>query len=106
MGELVGREASRRLGVPFGIVDLSLAPTPAAGDCVARILEAMGLERTGTPGTTAALALLNDAVKKGGAMASSSRRRAVGRVHPRLRGRRHDRGRRGRRADASTSSKR
>lgn len=71
MGELVGREASARLGVPFGIVDLSLAPTPARGDSVARILEAMGLERVGTHGTTAALALLNDAVKKGGAMASS-----------------------------------
>lgn len=71
MGELVGRVASQRLGVPFGIVDLSLAPTPAIGDSVAGILEAMGLERCGTPGTTAALALLNDAVKKGGAMASS-----------------------------------
>jgi uncharacterized protein (UPF0210 family) len=71
MGELVGREASARLGAPFGIVDLSLAPTPARGDSVARILEAMGLARVGTHGTTAALALLNDAVKKGGAMASS-----------------------------------
>jgi uncharacterized protein len=71
MGELVGRSASERLGVPFGIVDLSLAPTPALGDSVARILEAMGLERVGTHGSTAALALLNDAVKKGGAMASS-----------------------------------
>lgn len=71
MGELVGREAARRLGVPFGIVDLSLAPTPAVGDSVAEILEVMGLERCGGPGTTAALALLNDAVKKGGAMASS-----------------------------------
>jgi uncharacterized protein len=71
MGELVGREASARLNVPFGIVDLSLAPTPARGDSVARILEAMGLERVGTHGSTAALALLNDAVKKGGAMASS-----------------------------------
>ncbi len=70
-GELVGRTASERLGIPFGIVDLSLAPTPARGDSVARILEAMGLERVGTHGTTAALALLNDAVKKGGAMASS-----------------------------------
>ncbi|MGE5395976.1 MAG: PFL family protein [Chitinophagales bacterium] len=70
-GELVGRVASQRLGVPFGIVDLSLAPTPEAGDSVALILEAMGLERCGAPGTTAALALLNDAVKKGGAMASS-----------------------------------
>jgi len=71
MGELVGRAASKRLGVPFGIVDLSLAPTPAVGDSVASILEAMGLERCGGPGTTAALAMLNDAVKKGGAMASS-----------------------------------
>jgi uncharacterized protein len=70
-GELVGRTASARLGVPFGIVDLSLAPTPASGDSVARIIEAMGLERVGTHGSTAALALLNDAVKKGGAMASS-----------------------------------
>jgi uncharacterized protein (UPF0210 family) len=71
MGELVAREASRRLNLPFGIVDLSLAPTPAVGDSVARILEAMGLEVCGTHGTTAALALLNDAVKKGGIMASS-----------------------------------
>ena len=71
MGELVGRAASEKLGVPFGIVDLSLAPTPAQGDSVARILEAMGLERIGAHGSTAALALLNDAVKKGGAMASS-----------------------------------
>ncbi len=71
MGELVGREAAKRLNVPFGIVDLSLAPTPAIGDSVADILEAMGLEKVGTHGTTAALALLNDAVKKGGAMASS-----------------------------------
>ena len=72
MGQLVAREASARLGVPFGIVDLSLAPTPAIGDSVARILEEMGLETCGTHGTTAALALLNDAVKKGGVMASSS----------------------------------
>lgn len=71
MGELVGRAAAKRLGVPFGIVDLSLAPTPAIGDSVADILEAMGLEKVGGHGTTAALALLNDAVKKGGAMASS-----------------------------------
>lgn len=71
MGELVGRTAARKLGIPFGIVDISLAPTPAIGDSVAEILEAMGLERCGTHGTTAALALLNDAVKKGGAMASS-----------------------------------
>lgn len=72
MGQLVGSEASRRLGVPFGIVDLSLAPTPAVGDSVAYILEEMGLERCGAHGTTAALAMLNDAVKKGGVMASSS----------------------------------
>jgi len=71
MGQLVGMEASSRLGIPFGIVDLSLAPTPAAGDSVARILEEMGLEVCGTHGTTAALALLNDAVKKGGVMASN-----------------------------------
>lgn len=71
MGQLVGTEASRRLGVPFGIVDLSLAPTPEVGDSVAYILEAMGLEKCGAHGTTAALALLNDAVKKGGVMASS-----------------------------------
>ena len=71
MGQLVGQEASKRLGVPFGIVDLSLAPTPAIGDSVANILEEMGLEVVGTHGTTAALALLNDAVKKGGVMACS-----------------------------------
>lgn len=71
MGQLVGQEASKRLGVPFGIVDLSLAPTPAVGDSVARILEEMGLEVCGTHGTTAALAMLNDAVKKGGVMASN-----------------------------------
>lgn len=71
MGQLVGTEASRRLGVPFGIVDLSLAPTPAVGDSVAHILEEMGLESCGACGTTAALAMLNDAVKKGGVMASS-----------------------------------
>ncbi len=70
MGQLVAQEASRRLGVPFGIVDLSLAPTPEVGDSVAYILEEMGLEKCGTHGTTAALALLNDAVKKGGVMAS------------------------------------
>lgn len=70
-GELVGRVASKRLGVPFGILDLSLAPTPAVGDSVADILQAMGLEQVGGPGSTAALAMLNDAVKKGGAMASS-----------------------------------
>ena len=71
MGQLVAQEASARLGVPFGIVDLSLAPTPAVGDSVAAVLEEMGLESVGAPGTTAALALLNDAVKKGGVMASS-----------------------------------
>ncbi|MBQ4603955.1 MAG: PFL family protein [Clostridia bacterium] len=71
MGQLVASEASRRLGVPIGIVDLSLAPTPAIGDSVAHILEEMGLETCGCHGTTAALALLNDAVKKGGVMASS-----------------------------------
>ena len=72
MGQLVAQEAAKRLDTPFGIVDLSLAPTPAVGDSVARILEEMGLETAGTHGTTAALALLNDAVKKGGVMASSS----------------------------------
>ena len=71
VGQLIASEAARRLGVPYGIVDLSLAPTPAAGDSVAEILENMGLERCGTHGTTAALALLNDAVKKGGVMASN-----------------------------------
>ena len=71
MGQLVAQEASRRLDVPFGVVDLSLAPTPAVGDSVAEILEIMGLEKCGGHGTTAALALLNDAVKKGGVMASS-----------------------------------
>ncbi|MGA1844264.1 MAG: PFL family protein [bacterium] len=71
LGQLVAHEAAKRLDVPFGIVDISLAPTPAIGDSVARILEEMGIEACGGPGTTAALALLNDAVKKGGAMASS-----------------------------------
>ncbi|MDD3224593.1 MAG: PFL family protein [Clostridium sp.] len=71
-GQLVANEASRRLDVPFGIVDLSLAPTPAVGDSVARILEEIGVETCGCPGTTAALAMLNDAVKKGGIMASSN----------------------------------
>jgi len=71
VGQLVAQEASRRLNVPFGIIDLSLAPTPAVGDSVAEILEQMGLERVGAPGTTAALAILNDQVKKGGVMASS-----------------------------------
>ena len=71
VGQLVAREASRRLGIPFGIIDLSLAPTPSVGDSVAEILQEIGLERVGAPGTTAALALLNDQVKKGGVMASS-----------------------------------
>lgn len=72
VGQLVAQEASKRLGIPFGIVDLSLAPTPAVGDSVAEILEEIGLERVGTPGTTAALALLNDQVKKGGVMAAQA----------------------------------
>ena len=71
VGQLVAQEASRRLGIPFGIIDLSLAPTPAVGDSVAEILEEIGLEEVGAPGTTAALAMLNDKVKKGGIMASS-----------------------------------
>lgn len=71
VGQLVAQEASKRLGIPFGIIDLSLAPTPAIGDSVAEILQEIGLERAGAPGTTAALALLNDQVKKGGVMASS-----------------------------------
>lgn len=71
VGQLVAQEASRRLGVPFGIIDLSLAPTPAVGDSVGEILEEIGLEQVGAPGTTAALAMLNDQVKKGGVMASS-----------------------------------
>ena len=71
VGQLVAKEASARLGIPFGIIDLSLAPTPAVGDSVAEILEEIGLERAGAPGTTAALAMLNDQVKKGGVMASS-----------------------------------
>ena len=71
VGQLVAQEASRRLGIPFGIIDLSLAPTPAVGDSVAEILEEIGLEMAGAPGTTAALAMLNDQVKKGGVMASS-----------------------------------
>ncbi|MDO5696018.1 MAG: PFL family protein [Eubacteriales bacterium] len=71
VGQLVAREAAKRLGVPFGIIDLSLAPTPAVGDSIAAVLEGMGLERVGAPGTTCALALLNDSVKKGGIMASS-----------------------------------
>ena len=72
MGQLVGQEAAKRLDVPFGILDLSLAPTPAVGDSVARILEEMGLESAGAPGTTAALAMLTDMVKKGGVMASTN----------------------------------
>ncbi len=71
VGQLVAQEASKRLNIPFGIIDLSLAPTPAMGDSVAEILEEIGLEMVGAPGTTAALALLNDQVKKGGIMASS-----------------------------------
>ncbi len=86
VGQLVAQEASARLGVPFGIVDLSLAPTPAIGDSVADILCEIGLEHAGAPGTTAALALLNDQVKKGGVMASSQRR-----VHSRQRGSGDDR---------------
>ena len=93
MGQMVAAEASARLGVPFGIVDLSLAPTPAVGDSVARILEEMGLSVCGTHGTTAALALLNDAVKKGGVVQQGQRPcgRPVRRLYPRLRGRGHDR---------------
>ena len=72
VGQLVANEASKRLGVPFGIVDLSLAPTPAIGDSIAEIFESLGLERAGAPGTTAALAMLNDQVKKGGVMASTA----------------------------------
>ena len=72
VGQLVANEASKRLNIPFGIVDLSLAPTPAVGDSVAHILEEMGLEQCGACGTTAALAMLNDAVKKGGVMASNN----------------------------------
>ena len=71
VGQLIASEASKRLGIPFGIIDLSLAPTPAVGDSIAEIFEVMGLERAGAPGTTAALAMLNDQVKKGGVMASS-----------------------------------
>jgi len=71
-GELIGRKVAEKHGIPFGIVDLSLAPTPAIGDSIADILKAMGVEDVGAPGTTAALAMLNDAVKKAGLMASSS----------------------------------
>ena len=82
VGELVAREASRLLDAEMGIIDLSLAPTPAVGDSIAEILESMGLEMPGAPGTTAALAMLNDAVKKGGTMATSSTGRALRRLHP------------------------
>ena len=71
IGQLVAMEASKALNIPFGIIDLSLAPTPAIGDSIADCLQEMGLERVGAPGTTAALAILNDQVKKGGVMASS-----------------------------------
>ena len=90
MGQLVGSVASERLQVPFGIVDLSLAPTPAVGDSVAYILEEMGLETCGAYGTTACLAMLNDAVKKGGVMALQPRGRPFGRVYSRQRGYRDD----------------
>lgn len=86
----MAQEASRRLGVPFGIIDLSLAPTPAVGDSVGEVLEKIGLEQVGAPGTTAALAMLNDQVKKGGIMASSYVA-PVRRVHPGLRRQEHDR---------------
>ena len=88
VGELVGREVADELGVSFGVVDLSLAPTPAPGDSVGEILQVMGVERCGGHGSTVAVALLNDAVKKGGAMATSSTG-ALRRVHPGVRGRRH-----------------
>jgi uncharacterized protein len=90
MGELVGRAASAKLGVPFGIVDLSLAPTPAPGDSVARVLQAMGLERIGTHGSTAALALLNDGQERR-RHGVELRRRPLGSVHSGVRGRRDDR---------------
>ena len=98
-GELVGRVVASRLGPPvrFGVIDLSLAPTPAEGDSVADILEAMGLQRVGAPGTLAALFLLTDAVKKGGAMGQLLRRGPVRRVHPRVRRPRHGGGGQGRR---------
>ena len=92
------REASQMLDAQIGIIDLSLAPTPAVGDSIAEILESMGLEQVGAPGTTAALAMLNDAVKKGGTMATSSTRRPVRRLHPGERGRGHGQGRGRRRA--------
>ena len=100
MGQLVAQEASRRLDTPFGIVDLSLAPTPAVGDSVARILEEMGLEVCGTHGTTAALALLNDAVKKRRRDGVLLGGRLIRRIYPRQRGRGHDRRGVVRRADA------
>ena len=88
VGQLVAQEASKRLGVPFGIIDLSLAPTPAVGDSVAEILEEIGLERVGAPGTTAALAMLNDQVKKGGVLICWWFKR---RIYPGQRGSGHDR---------------
>ena len=100
MGQLVAGEAAKRLGVPRGIVDLSLAPTPAVGDSVARIIEEMGVEVCGAPGTTAALAMLNDAGQKGRRDGFLLRGRAFWRIHPGIRGRGHDRGRRARRAVA------
>ena len=84
VGQLVASAAARRMNVPFGIVDLSLAPTPAIGDSVAEILEEIGLERVGAPGTTAALALLNDQVKKGGVMGVFLCRRPFRRFYPRI----------------------
>ena len=100
VGQMVATEASRRLDTPFGIVDLSLAPTPAIGDSVARILEEMGLSVCGTHGTTAALALLNDAVKKGRCHGILPCGRAVRRLYPGVGGRGHDRRRPGRYPDA------
>ena len=91
VGQLVAQEASRRLGIPFGIIDLSLAPTPAVGDSVGEVLEKIGLEQVGAPGTTAALAMLNDQVKKGGIMASSYVGGLSGAFHPGLRRQEHDR---------------
>ena len=101
VGQLIAKEASARLNVPFGIVDLSLAPTPGYGRFAWRTFwRKWGLEVCGCHGTTAALALLNDAVKKGGVMASEPRRRPFRRVHPRQRGYRHDQCRRARRAQS------
>ena len=93
------------LGAEFGIIDLSLAPTPAVGDSIAEILECMGLEAVGAPGTTAALAMLNDAVKKGGTMATSLHRRPLRRLHPGERGQGHGQGRRRRQRCPSRSSR-